>query len=42
MKKVATSAAKPVKAADKKVSTDVKFSRLCHFPEEKKEEMGKV
>ena len=42
MKKIDTSAAKPTKVANRKVSTDVKFSRLCHFPEEKKEEMGKV
>ena len=42
MGEVATSEAKPVQATDKKVSTDVKFSRLCHFPDEKKEEMGKV
>ena len=42
MKKIDTSAAKPTKVANRKVSIDVKFSRLCHFPEEKKEEMGKV
>ena len=42
MKKIDTSAAKLTKVANRKVSTDVKFSRLCHFPEEKKEEMGKV